>query len=155
MWKQIVKPPLSTGSSDSQSHLKSHQPERNWRPSGSWGRCKRAGREMAQSTQWSTTVQAVITNNLYPATRKHRDNGQDLGHTYSVHTTRTQVRMRGRTDACMYVRLTRPHPRATSPPAPAPVRGFTLVPDKTPYRNSAMFDWETSSLLLISYGSKR
>lgn len=115
MWKQIVKPPLFTGSSDSQSYLKSHQPERNWRPSGSCGRCKRAGREMAQSTQWSTTVQAVITNNLYPATRKHRDSGQHLGHTYSVRTTRTQVRMRVRTYTCTYVRLTRPPPHPTSP----------------------------------------
>ena len=135
MWKQIVKPPLSTGSSDSQRHLKSHQPERNWRPSGSWGRCKRAGREMAQSTQRSTTVQAVITNNLY------RLQGS-TGTVANTWGTRTLYTRRARRCACVGAQT---HARTCASrsripvlrrrgygSAPAPVRGFTLVPDKTP-----------------------
>lgn len=107
MWKQIVKPPLSTGSSDSQSYLKSHQPERNWRPSGSLGRCKRAGREMAQSARGSTAVQAVITNNLYLATGKHRNSGQHLGHTDSHCTHEAHASAHVCTDIHMHVRA--PH----------------------------------------------
>lgn len=161
MWKQTVKPPLSTGSSDSQSYLKSHQPERNWRPSGSLGRCKRAGREMAQSARGSTAVQAVITNNLYLATRKHRDSGQHLGHTYSRCTHDAHASARVCTHTHTHVRA--PHAlaspsyvsEAVAPCLLLTVRGFTLVPDKTQQRNPAMFALETSSLLLICYRSKR
>ena len=57
-----------------------------------------------------------------------------------------------RTYTRTYVRLTYSHPHLTSP------RTWLLacsVPDKTQQRNPAMFALETSSLLLISYGSKR